>query len=118
MSAKKRSSNSATKTRVPLAKAQSSFASALDEIDSEEDERRRQSCTTLPRKLTFGQCESQVGRPYQTHQGWRNYCSAPCAEEVTWERISDGSSVFSGKNQNLGLEIESMEEGGMSLLQK
>ena len=74
MSAKKRAaSNSATKTRVPLAKAQSSFASALDEIDSEEDERRRQSCTTLPRKLTFGQCESQVGKPYQSHQGRRNY---------------------------------------------
>ena len=63
MSAKKRAAtNSAalTKTRVPLAKSQSSFASALDEIDSEEDEKRRQSCTTLPRKLTFGQCESQV----------------------------------------------------------
>ena len=61
MSAKRRvSSSSATKTRVPLAKTQSSFASALDEIDSEEDERRRQSCHTLPRKLTFGQCESQV----------------------------------------------------------
>ena len=60
MSAKKRAANCATKTRVPLAKAQSSFASALDEIDSEEDERRRQSCHTLPRKLTFGQCESQV----------------------------------------------------------
>ena len=53
--------NSATKsTRVPLAKTQSSFASALDEINSEEDEKRRQSCHTLPRKLTFGQCESQV----------------------------------------------------------
>ena len=110
MSAKKAASNSATKTRVPLAKAQSSFASALDEIDSEEDERRRQSCTTLPRKLTFGQCESQVGKPYQSHQGWRNYCPLNIK--------FDGSSVSSGKSQNGGLEIESMEEGGMSLLQK
>ena len=38
--------------------------------------------------------------------------------EITLERISDGSSVFSGKSQNGGLEIESMEEGGMSLLLK
>ena len=38
--------------------------------------------------------------------------------EVTLERMSDASSVFLGKSQNGGLEIESMEEGGMSLLQK
>ena len=38
--------------------------------------------------------------------------------EVTLERIRDGSSVFSGEGQNGGLEIESMEEGGMSLLHK
>ena len=52
-----------------------------------------------------------------------NNCSV-CQEmlgatvEITLERISDGSSVFSGKSQNGGLEIESMEEGGMSLLQQ
>ena len=38
--------------------------------------------------------------------------------EVTSECISNGASLFSGKSQNGGIEIESVEEGGMSLLQK
>ena len=38
--------------------------------------------------------------------------------EVRLERISDGLRVFSGKSQNGGLEIESNEEGGLSMLQK
>ena len=38
--------------------------------------------------------------------------------EVRLERVSDGSTVFSGKSRKGGLEIESIEEEGISLLQK
>ena len=36
---------------------------------------------------------------------------------VRLDRISDGVNLYSGKSQSGGLEIESIEEGGMSLLQ-
>ena len=36
---------------------------------------------------------------------------------VKFDRISDGVNLYSGKSQSGGLEIESIEEGGMSLLQ-
>ena len=36
---------------------------------------------------------------------------------VKLDRIRDGVNLFSGKSQSGGLEIESIEEGGISLLQ-